>query len=314
MAKANIWQWDETAASNTELDGISLAENVMVPSDVNNAIREMMSQVITIEGKGADVASAGTVTLGAERYYHITGTTTITDIDFTDAVDGRWAWLIFDGALTLTHNATSLKLPGGVNITTAADDRALFVQDNSNNVICLCYVRAVAPPVAGWEHITTVTPAAAASIDVTNLSAYRQLRISGYLRPSTDGATGWIRTSTDNGSNFDSGASDYITQALLSDDTVVSAAETTSTAYNFGTSSGNLSTEGVAFTVSISEFNNNRNCRFVSQAQMVDADGTQKTRNAGGVRAQATGRNAISIRFSSGSITDGQVVIEGLRG
>lgn len=146
MAFANIWQWLKTAASNSSLNGIALGENVMLPSGVNNAFREFMSQIATVESKGTDVASATTLALGTERYYHVTGTTTITDIDFTDAVDGRWAWLIFDGALTLTHNATTLKLPGGANITTAAGDRALFVQDATDNVICLAYVRATTAP------------------------------------------------------------------------------------------------------------------------------------------------------------------------
>lgn len=97
--------------------------------------------------KGSDVASASTVSLGEGGYFHITGTTTITDIDFATAKDGRAAWVVFDGALTLTHNATTLKLPGGANITTAAGDRALFVQDASDNVICLCYVKADGSPI-----------------------------------------------------------------------------------------------------------------------------------------------------------------------
>lgn len=142
MAKNNVWQWDETAANNSDIAGIDVSGATGKVKDGDNVMRTIMSQIITMEGKGADVASAGTLTLGTERYYHVTGTTTITDIDFTDAVDGRWAWLIFDGALTLTHNSTTLKLPGGANITTVAGDRALFVQDSSDNIICLSYVRA----------------------------------------------------------------------------------------------------------------------------------------------------------------------------
>lgn len=97
-------------------------------------------------GKGAPkeaaVASAGTTVLKAGAFQHITGTTTITDIDFDSANDGNWAWVVFDGALTLTHNATTLILPGGANITTAAGDRALFVQDSGDNVYCIAYVPA----------------------------------------------------------------------------------------------------------------------------------------------------------------------------
>ena len=92
--------------------------------------------------KGADVASAATVTFAEGGYFHITGTTTITDIDWATAKNGRWAWVVFDGALTLTHNATTLILPTGANIATVAGDRALFIQDASDNVYCMVYQRA----------------------------------------------------------------------------------------------------------------------------------------------------------------------------
>lgn len=92
--------------------------------------------------KGADVASSGTISLGEGSLFHITGTTTITDIDFAPAKNGRRATLIFDGALTLTHHATTLLLPGGANITTAAGDRCVVVQDSSDNVYVESYTRA----------------------------------------------------------------------------------------------------------------------------------------------------------------------------
>ncbi|PWJ93515.1 uncharacterized protein DUF2793 [Mesorhizobium loti] len=120
-----------TAASTTEvLTGTDTSKGVT--ADALAALWE----------KGADVASATTTALGEGGFFHITGTTTITDIDWATAKDGRVAWVIFDGILTLTHNATTLKLPGGANITTAAGDRACFAQDASDNVICLYYTRA----------------------------------------------------------------------------------------------------------------------------------------------------------------------------
>ncbi len=97
-----------------------------------------------IATKGADVASAGTITLTSGSFQHITGTTTITDVDFDTATNGAWAWVTFDGALTLTYNATTLKLPGSANIVTQAGDTALFVQDSGDNAICLVYNRVQA--------------------------------------------------------------------------------------------------------------------------------------------------------------------------
>ena len=38
-------EYDNTAASNTSLGGINLSEGVMVPSDLNNALREIMSHL-----------------------------------------------------------------------------------------------------------------------------------------------------------------------------------------------------------------------------------------------------------------------------
>lgn len=139
MAKNNIWQWSSTNASNTDIAGTDITGSTGLVKNGDNAIREIMAQIAASEAKGSNVASASTVTLGTGRFFHITGTTTITDIDFTDAVDGRWAVLEFDGALTLTHNATTLTLPGGTSITTAAGDRAFIVQDSSDNVHVMFY-------------------------------------------------------------------------------------------------------------------------------------------------------------------------------
>jgi len=44
MPKIKVSDWSSTAGSNTDIDGINLAEG-MLPSDVNNALREMMSQL-----------------------------------------------------------------------------------------------------------------------------------------------------------------------------------------------------------------------------------------------------------------------------
>lgn len=137
--------------------------------------------------KGANVASAGTITLDDGGFFHVTGTTTITDIDWTTATDGRGAWLEFDGSLTLTHNATTLVLPGGANITTEAGDRAYVVQDSSDNVHVMAYIRASG-------NLTTSTgsaPAYAARAWVNfNGTGTIAIRASGNVSSITDNGTG----------------------------------------------------------------------------------------------------------------------------
>ena len=86
------------------------------------------------EMKGANVALAGTITLGAGSHIHITaGTGPITDIDWSSAVDGRHCMLIFDVAATMTHGA-NLVLPGGVSHDFAPDDKCFVWQDSGDKV------------------------------------------------------------------------------------------------------------------------------------------------------------------------------------
>jgi len=92
--------------------------------------------------QGADVASATALAVLTDgNYFDVTGTTTITSINTTGGA-GTQIKLHFDGALTLTHHATNLILPGGVNITTAAGDEAEFIEYGAGTYRCTNYVRA----------------------------------------------------------------------------------------------------------------------------------------------------------------------------
>ena len=90
----------------------------------------------------ADVASATTTNIGAATTskVRVTGTTTITAFDTVAAGITRTGR--FAGALTLTHNGTSLILPGGANITTAAGDTFEAVSLGSGNWLVYFYVKA----------------------------------------------------------------------------------------------------------------------------------------------------------------------------
>lgn len=87
--------------------------------------------------RGADIASSSTLDLtGATgNGVHVTGTTDITAVTLGS---GMWRIVVFDGILTLTHDATDNNLPYGANITTAAGDRALYWADGTT-VYCVAY-------------------------------------------------------------------------------------------------------------------------------------------------------------------------------
>ena len=104
------------------------AKNVLTAATLTtartiNGVSFNGSANINIEDRlGTAIVAAATTTIGTAglgETIHITGTTTITSFG-TATTAGTTRTLIFDGALTLTHNATSLILPHGVNITTVA--------------------------------------------------------------------------------------------------------------------------------------------------------------------------------------------------
>ena len=134
-----------TKADGTAItaSGFTAASTTEVLTGTNTTKGATPDAIAALWEKGSDVASAATISLGEGGFFHITGTTTITDIDFATDKSGRHAILVFDGALTLTHNATTLILPGGANITTAAGDACLVVsEDGSDNVRVVWYQRA----------------------------------------------------------------------------------------------------------------------------------------------------------------------------
>jgi hypothetical protein len=99
--------------------------------------------------KGSNIASASTTNIATAtgNFVHITGTTTITALGTAQA--GAQRIVVFDGALTLTHNATSLILPTGSNITTAAGDTGLLISEGSGNWKCVAYQKVDGTALAG---------------------------------------------------------------------------------------------------------------------------------------------------------------------
>lgn len=136
-----IRDYSQTASLNTAISGISLAEGAMTVASVNDAFRQALADIRELQAR-ASIASAGTMAIGAANAesLDVSGTTTITAFDSVAA--GVLRELVFTTALTLTHNATSLILPGGANITTAAGDVALMRSLGSGNWRCASYAKA----------------------------------------------------------------------------------------------------------------------------------------------------------------------------
>lgn len=131
--------------ASTDALGINLAVGAD-QINVATAITDAFSKLDAMFDKATDTVSATAVTLPAEAYVHITGTNTITSFASKNA--GIRVWIRFAGILILTHNATSLILPTGANITTAANDTACLESEGSGNWRCVHYLRADGTPLA----------------------------------------------------------------------------------------------------------------------------------------------------------------------
>jgi hypothetical protein len=134
---SDLKNWSTTEGSNAPLGG------TIVGAGLDDNFRRLQATVRQdLASKGSDVASTATADVGAVAGFahDITGTSAITSLGTVSG--GIHKVLKFEGALTLTHNATSLILPGGANITTADGDIGWFISEGSGNWRCITYFRA----------------------------------------------------------------------------------------------------------------------------------------------------------------------------
>jgi hypothetical protein len=145
-----------------------------------------------------DLASATTTdlsTVGAN--VRITGTTTITG--FGTAPSGTTRKLRFAAALTLTHNSTSLILPGAANITTAAGDTAEAISLGSANWVVVQYTRAAS---LGINRGTAQAATSGTAIDFTGIPSgarrvtlmFDDVSVSGLARVLVQLGSGSVQT------------------------------------------------------------------------------------------------------------------------
>jgi hypothetical protein len=190
---------------------------------------------------GTAIASASTINLNTAtgNRVHITGTTAITAVTLTRGP----RTVIFDGVLTLTHNATTNNLPGGANITTAAGDRAIYESDGTT-VYCVSYIKvsgaAVVAPAAGFTLGTPVASTSGTSIDFTGIPATAKSIVINFLNVSTTGSdTLFIQLGTSSGVE----SSGYLSDSFffISSPSIAGPASSTSafvlSAFGGGTSS-----------------------------------------------------------------------------
>lgn len=210
----DLWDFSTTASSNTNISGVSMAEG-MLPGLVNDGIRALIAQLKKgVYNKGSDIASATTTNIcatGTSHQAHVTGTTTITS--FGTAAAGCWRIITFDGALTLTHNATSLIIPGATNITTVAGDVVGVISEGSGNwrVVFLSRVPylGVANTFTAAQSITTATTGALLNLQSTEAGAVGGPNVDFYRNSATPAANDVLGGFTFNGEDSGGATTEY---------------------------------------------------------------------------------------------------------
>lgn len=128
----------EKASWNGKLDAsgnVATATKLETARNINGSPFDGSADINIEDRLGDPIASAATTTIGTTTigdYIHITGTTTITSFSTADKAGIRRT-LIFDSALTLTHNATSLICPGSANIVTTAGTIIEVIAETTSN-------------------------------------------------------------------------------------------------------------------------------------------------------------------------------------
>jgi hypothetical protein len=143
------------SSATTTLAGVSeLATTTEILTGTEAAnVTATPDSIAALWEQGTTLSSASTLSFGEGGFFHVTGTTTVTDIDFGTTKAGRTIDVVFEGALILTHNSTTLILPTGANITTAAGDTCRITSEGGDNVRVINYQRksgsALSEPTSG---------------------------------------------------------------------------------------------------------------------------------------------------------------------
>lgn len=204
MAKNALNEYSKTAASNTDVGGVDLGEGTMAVSDINDAMREIMSHLAEFNDgtEGIDVLSLqdddGSAAIKIQAPSAVTTTTTFTLPD-GDGSDGQV--LQTDGSGTLSWGAG---IPAGVIVP--------YGGTSAPTGWLLCYGQSVASATYGALYTAIGTTyggdatnfnlpdirgrVVAGQDDMGSTSANRLTNQSGGLDGDTLGATGGSETHT----------------------------------------------------------------------------------------------------------------------
>lgn len=306
MAKTNFLSWSQTAASNTDIDGIGIQGSNAV-NNFDNALRTLMAQLRAgVDGETVYASKSGNYTAVADdnnAFHRYTAAATVT-LTAAATLAANWHYTVSadGGAVTIDPNSSET-INGQATLVIPNGSSAEIICDGSN------FFTVIKP--FSWESIGYYTLSAAGSLSITDLGAFRTLRVAGSLLPSAASAGMFIRSSTNNGSSYDSGAANYTNQTLVGAGGSAAAANTTDTVLAIT----KQTLLAVSFETVMFNFNAaGNNLHATSRVYTNLSPSGVSSENNGGQRTSGTARNAFQITPGSAVTLTGYVTLEGIRG
>jgi len=164
--------------------------------------------------------------------------------------------------------------------------------------------------------ISSATASNDATLSFTGISSTydRYVFAIEAIRPATDGARLYLLTSTDNGSSYDTGASDYASVVRYSNVGIVRTDVNDNDAFlRVGPPTGNATTESVNGIMDLwAPSNSAMFTQITSSGTYSHTDGNPKSFEGGGGRKSAGDVDAVQFKMDSGNITSGTIRMYGI--
>lgn len=293
------------AASPSSDDGAALGAGAQSWSDIflasgglinfanGNSVITHSSGILTVSTGDLRITTAGTNTASVVT---VGGSQTLTGKSLTDPLISAGG-----GALILPQSASPTPTTEG-DIRWDTDDNRLVVGDGSGQQIFY-------PGASGLTLIQTQTVSGVASVAFTGLSStysHYILKMANVV-PATDATDLWIRTSSNNGSAYDAGASDYAWTRTGNTDAAVTAGaggDVADAQISIAIGLDNAATASLGGTVELFEPASSARYKKIFAEVSYDRDAsTIAMFVTGGKRISATAVNAFQVLMSSGNIS-----------